>query len=336
MRIGLRYDLRCLEDAERAARYRAALDQSEFADEHGFDYVRLNEHHGAPDGYLPSPLVAAAAVGARTSRLKVRVTVLLLPLHDPIRVAEDAAVADLFSGGRLELVVGAGYVPREFELFGRELSDRVGLLEAGIGTLRAAWAGEPVGAHGVTVTPRPAGGRIPLYVGGSTKAAARRAARIGDGFEPSAEELGAEYERERARLGRTDCDPHARPTAVGVMRFMHVARDPEAAWEQIASHALHEMNSYGEWAQQSAKSAPAYRPVSDIAEVVASGIYRVVTPEECVAYARTLGADNTIELHPLMGGMPIELGWESLRLFVDEVLPVLRSRAPQGSEPEQA
>jgi len=105
---------------------------------------------------------------------------------------------------------------------------------------------------------------------------------------------------------------------------MHVAKDPEAAWDQIAPFALHETNSYAEWAAQAAKSRPVYSPVTDTSELVKSGVYRVFRPEECIAYARTLGNDDTLELHPMMGGMPIELGWESLRLFTDQVLPALR------------
>src|SRR4051812_3445368 len=88
--------------------YSAMLEHVAFADRHGFDRVLFSEHHDADDGYCPSPLVAAAAAAARTRRLKIRIQALILPLHDPLRVAEDAAILDIVSGGRLEIVIGAG------------------------------------------------------------------------------------------------------------------------------------------------------------------------------------------------------------------------------------
>jgi alkanesulfonate monooxygenase SsuD/methylene tetrahydromethanopterin reductase-like flavin-dependent oxidoreductase (luciferase family) len=246
IRLGLRYDFRSLSDAGRSERYRAAVDQCAWADSLGFDYVRLNEHHGAEDGYLPSPLVVAAAIGARTESLTVRTSLVVLPLHDPLRIAEDAAVADLVSGGRLELAVGAGYVPSEFEMFGRSRDERVTRLEDGVAVLRQAWTGEPFTYAGRTVwvTPRPTNGSIPVYLGGTTKGAARRAARIADGFEPSSADLAIYYEAERARLGRLDGDPRTRAVATGTLRFLHVAEDPETAWAVVGPHALHEMRSY--------------------------------------------------------------------------------------------
>src|SRR5262249_18669999 len=91
--------------------YAAALDQAQWADGLGFDTVGLGEHHGSPDGYNPSPLVLAAAMGARTKRIRLRTSVLLAPLYDPIKLAEDAAVAPLATGGRLLLGIGGGYRP---------------------------------------------------------------------------------------------------------------------------------------------------------------------------------------------------------------------------------
>ena len=104
--------------------YAAALDQVQWADALGFDSVGLGEHHGSPDGYNPSPLVLASAMGARTKRIRFRTSVVLAPLYDPIKLAEDAAVTQLATNGRLLLGIGGGYRPSEFETFGRKLEDR--------------------------------------------------------------------------------------------------------------------------------------------------------------------------------------------------------------------
>jgi len=111
-RILLRYDMRAPAfGAPAAALYAAALEQAAFADAHGFDAVQLSEHHGSEDGYLPAPLVLAAAIAGRTKGIRLEIAALILPLHEPLRVAEDVAVLDLASAGRVELVIGAGYVP---------------------------------------------------------------------------------------------------------------------------------------------------------------------------------------------------------------------------------
>lgn len=103
-----------------------------------------------------------------------------------------------------------------------------------------------------------------------------------------------------------------------------MADDPDAAWARIGPHALHEMNGYGRWMAEVAVEGP-YRPTTDPEALRASGLYRVVTPDACVALADSLGADGTLLLHPLMGGLPPELGWSSLELFARRVLPRIRN-----------
>jgi Luciferase-like monooxygenase/Periplasmic binding protein len=171
----------------------------------GFAGVRFHEHHRSDDGYLPSSVVLASAVAGRTRSLALRLSVIVLPLYDPIGLAEDLAVLDLASGGRVELVVAAGYVAAEFEIFGRDIADRLQLLEEGVNALRSAWTGEEFAFHDrrVKVRPRPHGGRqIPVMMGGSSARAARQTAHISDGFEPVPREFLAAYLTECERLGR--------------------------------------------------------------------------------------------------------------------------------------
>jgi alkanesulfonate monooxygenase SsuD/methylene tetrahydromethanopterin reductase-like flavin-dependent oxidoreductase (luciferase family) len=330
----LRYDLRAPAfGAPAAALYAAALEQSAFGDAHGFDSVQLSEHHGSDDGYLPSPLVLAAAIAGRTRRIRLEISALILPLHDPLRVAEDVAVLDLASGGRVDLVIGAGYVPAEFEMFEREIRDRPRLVEEGMEALVRAWTGEPFEYRGrtVRVTPRPHQRPRPtLALGGSSPAAARRAARLADRFVPALPHLWKPYRAERERLG-LPVPPGGR---VGPL-FLHVSEDPDRAWVEIAPHALHEVNAYGRWMTAAGSAGPYRRggdpggPTEDAEALRASGLYRVLTPDACVALAAELGEHGTLLLHPLMGGLAPELGWSSLELFAKSVLP--RIRAASGS-----
>ena len=123
----------------------------------GFDMLTLSEHHASPDGYLPSPLVLGGAMAARTKQIALWISALLLPLHDPIRLAEDLAVLDLISGGRVSLVTGLGYRPIEYAMFGKEWTRRGKLLDENLDVMIKAWTGEPFEHRGETVqvTPRP-------------------------------------------------------------------------------------------------------------------------------------------------------------------------------------
>jgi alkanesulfonate monooxygenase SsuD/methylene tetrahydromethanopterin reductase-like flavin-dependent oxidoreductase (luciferase family) len=317
VRILLKYDLRVPEGSPEKF-YAECLDQCRWADERGFSGVRFHEHHRSDDGYLPSPVVMASAAAGRTRTLALRCSVIVLPLHDPVRMAEDLAVLDLASGGRLELVVSAGYVPSEFEMFGQEIARRIELLEEGIAALRLAWTGEPFTFRGrpVKVRPRP-GRQIPIAMGGSSARAARQAARIADGFEPVPRKYLQTYLAECERLGRS---PGWYPGPGHELRLLHVAEDPDAAWERIKRHARHENDSY------LAMTAPAGTQVGFSAVTDADqlrGSYLVVTPDECLRLVRELGSDAEIQLHPLMGGMDPELGWESLQLFEAKIMPQL-------------
>ncbi len=152
-------------------------------------------------------------------------------------------------------------------------------------------------------------------VAGATPGAARRAARLGDGFVPADPSLWPVDEEACRELGK---DP-GQPVNMAGPLFVHVADDPDRAWEQIAPHALHEMNSYGAWLSE-AEGIARYTPTEDADGLRASGVYQVVTPDECVEMARR---DGGLRLHPLMGGLAPDLAWESLELVASKVIPRL-------------
>lgn len=300
--------------------YRAGLDMAEWADRIGFREVSLSEHHGSPDNYLPSPLVMGAAIAARTERLKIRMSAMVLPLHDPIRVAEDVAVLDQLSRGRVELVFAGGYVPSEFAMFGKVLGDRGRLMDEYLDVLEQAWTGEPFEYRGDTVQVTPPSYQKPrpiLCLGGSTRASAIRAAQRADDYNPTRIELFRLYLEECRKRGKWPCKLHI-PGPI----YLHVADDPEAIWPLIAPHALHETNAYADWQDQSAMRGP-YRHMDSIDDLRASGRYQVLTPDETVELAHNLGEHGLLIFHPLMGGLDPEIGWRNLRAFEKKVLPRL-------------
>lgn len=154
-----------------SARYRAALEMAAYADLHGVDTVQTEEHHGAADSWLPSPFVFAGSVFGATNRIAVTVSAIIGPLHDPLRLAEDMAVLDLLSRGRLVTVAGIGYRPEEYEQAGVEWGRRGLLQDELLETLLRAWTGEPFPYRGrtVQVTPRPYTQPHPLLLVGEAR-----------------------------------------------------------------------------------------------------------------------------------------------------------------------
>src|SRR5712691_3791915 len=155
-------------------RYREGLALAAEAERLGFDSVWLSEHHFFADGYTPSVLVHAAAIAARTNRIAIGTGVLLAPLHNPVRLAEDAATAQLLADGRLILGIAQGWRREEFDGLGVPYAGRHLRLEAIVGALRSAWGEGPV-----TPKPDPA---PPIWIGGMSEPAVRRAARLGDAY----------------------------------------------------------------------------------------------------------------------------------------------------------
>ncbi len=205
--LTLAFDMRAPDSgANPTSLYAAALEQCAWADELGFTDVQLMEHHASTDGYLPSPIVLGSAVAGVTRRLAVRLCLVLLPLYDPLRIAEDLAVLDLISGGRLRLTVGLGYRQEEYDQFGVDMRRRPSLMEEAVETLKRAWTGEPFDYRGrrVRVLPRPAERPRPLItMGGASPASARRAARIADAYYPVAPRLYEIYRDELSALGKS-------------------------------------------------------------------------------------------------------------------------------------
>ncbi|MCW2871559.1 LLM class flavin-dependent oxidoreductase [Actinacidiphila oryziradicis] len=313
-----------------SGRYRTAVEMAAYADDHGVTTIQTEEHHGSPDGWLPSPLVFAGAVLGATRRIAVTVSALIGPLYDPLRLAEDIAVLDLTGGGRLVTVAGIGYRPEEYAAQGVDWRNRGALQDEILQTLLSAWTGEPFPYRGrtVRVTPRPYSRPHPLLlVGGSSRAAARRAARLGLPFFPSAHlpELEAYYHARRAEYG-TDGWCLMPP---GPVPLLHLAEDPDRAWASYGHHLLHEARTYASW--QSADIRSAVRSgAASVADLRREGIYRIITPQTCLALAEAAGDRASLVLHPLCGGMPVEEGWRSLHLFAERVLPGLKDRAVSG------
>jgi alkanesulfonate monooxygenase SsuD/methylene tetrahydromethanopterin reductase-like flavin-dependent oxidoreductase (luciferase family) len=322
MYVSLRFDLRnpAFAGTSMADRYEAAVGMAQWADNLGCPAsVSMSEHHGSADGYIPSPAVILAAMASCTKEIRFTVAALIAPFHDPLRIAEDFCVLDNISRGRVDLIVAGGYVPGEFEMFGVPIKERPKRVTETVQVLKAAFAGKPFEYRDrmVHVTPEPFHEGGPLVIlGGSTEAAARRAARIADGYVPSTHDSWEFYRDEMLTLGKPDPGPGMGGGETSVIALAH---DPDKGWAEMAPYFLHETNAYGEWNAQSGKHGP-YDSVADLDELRATGRYTVLTPEQMVLKMKAMPLPAAA-FHPLCGGIPIDLAWESLRLFEREVLP---------------
>jgi len=323
----LRYDLRVPTPlgTSAAAQYGACLEQVRWGDGR-FDMVVLSEHHGVDDGFMPAPVTVAAAVAGCTSRIGISISALLVTMHDPVRLAEQLATVDLLSGGRMNVILGTGYRQEEFDMAGLDFADRNRVLKEYLSVLRNAWTGEYFEWQGrrIRVRPMPStpGGPF-LMIGGSSPAAARRAARLRCVFSAadSDDALAEAYYEECAAIGHTG---FAVLPPKGLAGFVHVSDDPERDWARIAPYALHEARTYGSWQRSGQSSAVHVHATASADDLRRSGIYRVITAEECIELYRSVGA---LVMHPLMGGLPPELAAESLERFERSVLPHIRPAA---------
>lgn len=232
MKFGLRYA-----NTGRNVQADNAVALAQAAEEAGFESIWTVDHVVVPQGYksaypyapsgrmgdgredmqLPDPLIYMAYIAAATKTIRLATGILIVPQRNPVVTAKQIATLDALSGGRVDLGIGVGWLEEEFDAIGAPFADRGKRTDECVAAMRALWTGEDaaeyhgdlVGFGPVYCRPRPANGAVPIIVGGHSRAAARRAGRIGDGFFPARgapEELFA-LVRETARAhGRDPAD----------------------------------------------------------------------------------------------------------------------------------
>ena len=310
--------------------YAETLDQIAWAEKIGYDDVWLTEHHFCEDGHAPSILTLAAAVAVRTQSIRIGTAVLLLPLHDAVRVAEDGATIDILSNGRFELGVGVGYRPQEFDGLGISRSDRAGRTNEGLEIIRRLWEGETVdydGKHykisGANLAPMPVQRpRPPLWVGGFAPASAKRAARLGDGFIGTGDisALVPIYHEERARLGRSGTGRLA-----GGHFWLIVSNDPNKTFSEVAPYIIYQIQMYNVWLTEAGQTP--FPQTNNEQQLRESGMLQVLSPQEAVHAIATYVEVTGIERYytwTVPPGMPAAQMNDYLELFATDVMPHFR------------
>ncbi|MGO4689503.1 LLM class flavin-dependent oxidoreductase [Glaciibacter sp. 2TAF33] len=295
--------------------YAYLLDLCAEADRAGLHSLWFTEHHGYADGYLPQPLVFAAAAAARTERIRIGTSVLILPLRNPVEVAEQAAVLDIVSGGRLELGVGAGYVASEYALYGADFDGRSEATMRGVEELRRIWAGS-------AVTPSPLQEEIPVWIGVSGTKGLRRVGEMGEGLL----RLGQRY-LPLYLEGIADSPGEAEPRMTGPANVF-LTDDPERDWPLIRPHVAYQWGGY-----HGADDRLTGGGDFDVEEFCARGLstgsmtgFLVATPERAAAELRELIADTparTAYIWATLPGLPEDLARRNIELAATRLAPLL-------------
>lgn len=308
--------------------YSAMFEQIEYLDQAGFDSVWTTEHHFTDDGYLAATMPMLAAIAARTKRLKIGSFVLLAPFYHPLRLAEDAALIDVISNGRLRLGLGVAYRLQEFDVFKIPRKERLGRTLEAIEIMKRAWTGERFSFAGkyfqfenARVLPKPVSQSGPeLLWGGMAPESIRRSAKLDLGF---ACNLGRaeidQYHRALRELGK---DPAA--YSVINMRQIYVADSEDQAWNEIAPGMMYQMELYGKWLDEGGVDTGGRYLPNEAALRKGSMIGppgRVI--EQLKEFMKQTPATDLV-LSMQQPGLDPKLAMRSLRRFATEVLPELR------------
>jgi alkanesulfonate monooxygenase SsuD/methylene tetrahydromethanopterin reductase-like flavin-dependent oxidoreductase (luciferase family) len=312
--------------------YAQILDFIVWSESVGFQGAWVPEHHGAEDGYMPSPLVMLGAIAARTKTIKLGSAIALAPLYHPVRFAEECAILDILCGGRLEMAVAIGYRRREYEAYGVDFSARGRRTDEFLEIVRRLWAGETVsfeGAHfnlkNASITPKPVSGRIPLYMGGFNAKALDRIAKYGDGYFGNLEIVDPYLQKLRA---------HGKDASTARIRiqglFIVVAKDPEKALHELAPYFHHVNNTYGQWLNEDRASTgfgdEALLAPMTLEAFKASGILKILTPGQAIDLFNNMLSKAPVEHFMMMlpPGLPTAKFKDYAGVFAQEVMPAFR------------
>jgi len=331
VKVGYQFDFRNPPGSGRSfdTLYREMFRQAEAAEALGFDSLWLTEHHFTDDGYLPSMMPMAAALAARTRRVTIGTYVLLVPFHHPVKLAEDAAVTDVISGGRLRLGLGLGYRAEEFAGFGCARNERLGRTVETIEIMRRAWTGERFSHKGkyfdlkdVRVLPVPTspGGPELLWGAGAAKTIAR-AAKLGLGFAC----VGGKREIGIYRDALTAAGKDPDKFNIVNSRVVYIADSEEEAWRDAAPHLMYQAELYGRWLNDAYgdKTRVIIKPDETWLRTSA-----VLGPVETVMRKIEEIVDTTpmtefIAVTQLPGLDPAK-AWRSLNIFGEKILPRMK------------
>ena len=330
VRFGVAHDFRCPPGSSYTLQdvYAQTIEQIRRLDELGLDEVWFSEHHFVEDGYLPSFAPVAGAAAAVTKHMRISTNIAIVPFSHPLRLAEDLAILDQLSGGRIEFGVGLGYAPHEFRAFGFPVSHRVSRTEECVDILKLAWSGEPFSYSGkrytfedVRVTPDPVQpGGPPLWMAVSSWASVDRAVRYGVNVLPQGPVALLDTWREQTiAAGRAPEEKR-----VGIIRSFLVTDDPERDWPPLRAAERYRMQVYGRFFEAAGLgTSQTFNEAERISQRVFVGDVDACVAE-LTAYVLRYGLTDVVTWGSAPGMPPADLS-PSMERFAAEVVPAVRA-----------
>lgn len=325
--------------------YRKHVDLAVDAEAMGYDTIWLTEHHFVKDGYSPSMMPLAAAIAARTKKIRIGTFVLLMPLHHPLHVAEQAATIDALSNGRFDLGLGQGYVPSEFAGFNIPREERSRRLREGVEIVRRAFTEDNFSYEGrhytvrdVTLYPKPVQQpHPPIWIGARARSATERAAREGYHLAGTGGDQARVYREALTAAGRNPKDFN-----IAQLRFGYLAAKRDKAWDECEFGLHHLLTYYGRWLAQAGdirgdENYQAVPPVGELRRRAALGDFDLMvgTPDDAIAHLEGIESFCThIALGLALPGIEPKKVRASMKLFAEKVIPHFRKReraAKRGS-----
>ncbi len=263
LRVGVVYDFRNPPHSgiDNPGFYAELLDQAVWLEGLGLDLIWFTEHHFVEDGYLPSWIPVASAMAARTKRVRFSSDISILPLYHPVRLAEDLAVLDNLSRGRVDIGVGLGYVPRDFAGYGYPVSHRVSRTDEGLEILSHCFCGEQFSFTGkryqtkdVLIRPEYVQeGGPPLWIAASSREGALRAARFNAHLLPQGPfETTTQVWLDALRSDGRDPDDYR----LGIIKPVFVTDDRDRDWPAIRAAERFRMEYYAEAFKTAGRGTP--------------------------------------------------------------------------------
>jgi alkanesulfonate monooxygenase SsuD/methylene tetrahydromethanopterin reductase-like flavin-dependent oxidoreductase (luciferase family) len=338
MEIGLsmavRYHPQHPEPLERI--YRDYIDEAVYAEELGFDHIWTGEHHFKMDAWTPAQFPVLSAIAARTKRIRIGTFILILPLHHPLRVAEDAAAVDLISNGRFDLGAGVGGgTDHEYRTFGVPLEKKWDRMYESLDIIKRCFTedtfdydGQFYQFHNVQMTTKPVQRPIPIWVAAmGPKSIARATAAGYNSLAGSRPGYVAQYHAALRAVGHNPADVQISSGPI----WIHVAKTREQAWDE-AEEGMHWTFEFyrrynGEEAVQMMLGLPTLPPVGELRHADVRGSMIIGTPDDVLAYLERFRDSGLQQIpfdfhHP---GQPTGEIRRSMELFAEKVMPVLRT-----------
>jgi probable F420-dependent oxidoreductase len=316
--------------------YQKTLQQAQEAEDLGYEIFSVAEHHFLPDGWIPAPTVFLGGLAAVTEQADLMTNIIVLPLHHPLEVAEQAAVLDLISGGRFKLGVAIGWREEEFDAYDIDKAERVSRTVEGIQLIRRLLSEETVTYRGdhyeienVELKPRPSQQPVPIWYGGQSEHAIRRASRIADAWSMSPIETRSELAeslniyRENLTENNRSFDEVRKP----LRREAYIAEDDETAWQEVGPALLYEYQDvYGDYDDigHTFESKGSHEEALEELREHASDRFIIGGPETAIEefkrYEEEVKMDDVI-LRMHFPGLDPSKSRKSMHIIADEVMP---------------